>query len=155
VVTVDPHVLYEALSDPRCIGRWSPECTGARISGPRGTQVRVGTRFHAFDLRGRLRRRTECRVVAAEPGRHFAYEVIRLGAPVDRWGFRLEAVDGGTRLTRYWEDLRFANRGRALRLAGRVIGDLSGRPLRNRQLMYETLRRMQTDPGLAALRLAC
>jgi hypothetical protein len=41
-------------------------------------------------------------VVAADPGREFAWEVNKGWV---RWGFTLEATDGGTRLTESWNFL--------------------------------------------------
>jgi hypothetical protein len=67
--------------------------------------------------------------------------------PVALWGFRLEAVPGGTRLTQYWQDLRRDQRGAGfVSLLGRLFtgvkaGDRAGV---NREGMRATLDRLKS-----------
>jgi uncharacterized protein YndB with AHSA1/START domain len=102
--------LYALLSDPTAMARWSPENTGARgFGGP----LAVGDTFRGSNRRGPLRWSTECRVTAADPDRRFAFTVTRWGLG-DRlfplanasWEYRLEPVEGGTRVTETWTDDR-------------------------------------------------
>ncbi len=48
---------------------------------------------------------TSSEVVVADVGREFAWQVGSAGAWGARWGYRLEAVDGGTELSEDWQFL--------------------------------------------------
>ncbi|QNE73342.1 SRPBCC family protein [Streptomyces finlayi] len=114
VIGSAPSAVYEALSDPTAMGRWSPENTGARIVGE-GREAYVGMVFEGRNRRGSLRWTTKCTVTAAEPGKRFAFRVHAIGARHPRlpgsiatWEYRFEPVDGGTRVTETWTDDRRA-----------------------------------------------
>lgn len=111
VVAASPEHLYDLVSDPAQMRRWSPENTGATVpaSGP----VRVGTVFRGTNERGRLRWTTECVVTAADPGERFAFRVRSfvvvspaLRAAIASWEYRFTPVDGGTHVTETWTDDR-------------------------------------------------
>ncbi|MFF4243321.1 SRPBCC family protein [Streptomyces sp. NPDC001822] len=114
LIRAEPSVVYEQLSDPTAMGRWSPENRGARVLGEdRGTYV--GMVFEGRNKRGSLRWTTRCTVTAADPGRRFAFRVHAIGArrprlraPIALWEYRFEAVDGATRVTETWTDNRRA-----------------------------------------------
>ena len=98
-VSAPPERVWELVSDVTQVGRWSPECTGGRWTGGASGPV-VGAQFTGANRHGWVRWRTHCRVVAAEAPVHFCFEVRESAM---RWGYRLEAVDGGTLLTEYRE----------------------------------------------------
>lgn len=111
-IAVDPATAYAAVSDIRQMGRWSPENTGGTVKGE-FDQAHVGMRFVGDNRRGPIRWQTECVVTAAEPGRRFAFDVVRYGfgramAPINvaSWAYDFEASDGGTRVTETWTDGR-------------------------------------------------
>ena len=112
VVGVDPKVAYDAVSDIRQMGRWSPENRGAVVKGD-FDHAYVGMRFVGDNKRGPMRWQTECVVTVADPGRRFAFDVCRYGfgrfmvpVRVASWAFDFESVDGGTRVTETWSDGR-------------------------------------------------
>lgn len=114
VIEAAPSAVYEALSDPTAMGRWSPENTGATVLGGR-RDAHVGMVFEGRNKRGALRWTTKCTVTYAEPGRRFAFRVHAIGARRPRlpgaiatWEYRFEPVDGGTRVTETWTDDRRA-----------------------------------------------
>lgn len=114
VVLADPSDVYDRLSDPTAMGRWSPENRGARVLGERG-EAYVGMVFDGRNKRGPVSWTTRCTVTAADPGRRFAFRVHAIGArrpllrgPIATWEYRFEAVDGGTRITETWTDDRRA-----------------------------------------------
>ncbi|MFF5896768.1 SRPBCC family protein [Streptomyces argenteolus] len=114
LIRVTPSTVYEQVSDPTAMGRWSPENLGARVLGEhRGTHV--GMVFEGRNKRGPFRWTTRCTVTAADPGQRFAFRVHAIGArrpllpgPIALWEYRFEAVDGGTRVTETWTDDRRA-----------------------------------------------
>jgi hypothetical protein len=85
------------ISDITRMGSWSPVCKACWWDEGAGPQV--GAWFSGRnEVPGRVWE-TRCQVVAADPGREFAWEVNNGWV---HWGFRFEAVDGGTRLTEEW-----------------------------------------------------
>lgn len=112
VINAAPSAVYEQLSDPTAMGRWSPENTGATVVGER-REAHVGMVFEGRNKRGSLRWTTKCTVTAADPGSRFAFRVHAIGARRPRlpgaiatWDYRFEAVDGATRVTEIWTDNR-------------------------------------------------
>ncbi|MET7643252.1 SRPBCC family protein [Streptomyces sp. NPDC005426] len=114
VVLAEPSVVYDRVSDPTQMGRWSPENRGARVLGEqRGAYV--GMVFEGRNKRGAVRWTTRCTVTAADPAERFAFRVHAIGARRPRlpgsiatWEYRFEAVDGGTKVTETWTDDRRA-----------------------------------------------
>ncbi|MCZ7417377.1 MULTISPECIES: SRPBCC family protein [unclassified Streptomyces] len=115
VVHADARAVYDRLSDPTQMGRWSPENTGATLrpgtdgAGP----VAVGTVFDGHNKRGPFRWTTRCTVTEATPGERFAFRVTAIGlrrpvvpAAIATWRYRLETVADGTKVTETWTDDR-------------------------------------------------
>lgn len=112
VVDADPLTLYNLLADPSQMPRWSPENTGAEVPEI-GTPLTVGATFVGENRRGWARWHTRCRVTAADPGERFAFDVFQIGprtpilkARIASWEYRLEPVEGGTKITETWTDGR-------------------------------------------------
>ncbi len=112
VVAASADELYDQISDPTQMARWSPENTGAKLTRPAGA-AQAGMEFVGTNKRGPMRWVTRCRVTAADPGERFAFDVRvwGMGVPVLRfdiasWEYRFEAVDGGTLVTETWTDGR-------------------------------------------------
>jgi len=115
-VAADAHTIWSALADPTQMPRWSPENTGADVTSPStvGSPLAVGDTFVGSNRRGRARWHTRCVVVAADPGRRFAFDVQAIGvrrpllrATIARWDYTLEpAADGSTVVTETWRDGR-------------------------------------------------
>lgn len=97
--------LYALVSDVTRMGEWSPENVGGRWLGG-ATGPEVGARFSGANRRGWRRWSTTCTVVAAEPGRKFAFEVAFTGVPVSRWTYEFQADGEATAVTETWADLR-------------------------------------------------
>ncbi|MFJ8861633.1 SRPBCC family protein [Streptomyces sp. NPDC102451] len=114
LIRAAPSAVYEQLSDPTAMGRWSPENRGARILGERRT-AHVGMVFDGRNKRGSFRWTTRCTVTAADPGERFAFRVHAIGVRRPRlpgaialWEYRFESVGGSTRVTETWTDNRRA-----------------------------------------------
>jgi Polyketide cyclase / dehydrase and lipid transport len=99
-VAVTPDELYALVSDITRMGEWSPVCRACWWDD--GDGPRVGAWFTGCNELPERTWETRSQVVAAEPGREFAWEVNNGWV---RWGFTLEPVDAlqqGTRLTESW-----------------------------------------------------
>ena len=94
-INATPDALYDLVSDVTQMGRLSPECTGGRWIST-GNGPRVGARFLGFNKRGWARWFTTNKVVAATPGREFAFNTEQSGTC---WRYRFEAADGRTVVT--------------------------------------------------------
>jgi hypothetical protein len=92
--------LYSLVSDVTRMGEWSPVCRACWWD--EGEGPRVGAWFTGHNELPERTWETRCRVVAADPGREFAW-VVNDGWV--RWGYTFEPEDGGTRLTESWEFL--------------------------------------------------
>jgi Polyketide cyclase / dehydrase and lipid transport len=102
-ITIDrpAQEIYELLADVSRMGQWSPVCTGGRYDDD-------GEWFTGTNAVGDTTWETRCRVVAAEPGREFAFVNHGLHGRYEmvRWGFLLRPVsDTSTEVTQVWEVL--------------------------------------------------
>lgn len=98
LIAATPDEVYAVVSDVTRTGEWSPicrECWWDEGDGPR-----VGSRFTGRNVTPERTWETRSEVIAAEPGRHFAWSVAD---GVVTWGYRIEASGDGSRLTEYWE----------------------------------------------------
>jgi carbon monoxide dehydrogenase subunit G len=101
-----PDDVYAIVSDVTRIGDLSPVCRAGTWKDPAqaGTE---GAWFTGHNAIGDFTWDTHCKVVAAQPGREFAF--INHGpegaAELVRWGFLLEAEGEGTRVTEDWRVL--------------------------------------------------
>ncbi|MET0897213.1 MAG: SRPBCC family protein [Mycobacterium sp.] len=96
-VAVEANELYTLVSDVTRMGQWSPVCRACWWD--EGEGPRVGAWFTGRNQTPERTWETRSQVVAADPGREFAWEVNNGWV---RWGFTFEPVDGGTRLTESW-----------------------------------------------------
>jgi hypothetical protein len=96
-----PDAVYTVVSDVTRMGEWSPETTKCEwIDGATGPAA--GARFKGSNKRGFVRWSTKPKVVVAEPGREFAFEV-----DTDvRWTYRFAPDGDGTQVTESFEMLR-------------------------------------------------
>ncbi|HYZ93746.1 MAG TPA: SRPBCC family protein [Actinomycetota bacterium] len=104
-IAAPAEVLYGLVSDITRTGEWSPENIGGRWLGG-ATGPAVSARFRGSNRRGLRRWSTTCTVVAADPGRRFAFDVAFVGIPVARWTYEFVPDDGETVVTETWTDRR-------------------------------------------------
>jgi hypothetical protein len=90
--------VYDLVSDVTRMSEWSPECVRADwIDGATGPTV--GARFKGSNKNKFMRWSTKPRVIAADPGREFAFVVPAVIGSKDltTWTYRFESAnDGGT-----------------------------------------------------------
>ena len=100
VVARSPEELYDMVSDVTRMGEWSPVCKACWWE--EGAGPRVGARFTGRNEVPERTWETTSEVVAADPGREFAWTVA-VPPTRARWGYTFEAVDAGTKVTEAWE----------------------------------------------------
>ncbi|MGD9798339.1 MAG: SRPBCC family protein [Acidimicrobiia bacterium] len=111
VIAAPADVLYDFIADMPAIGEVSAQCVGGEWeSDARG----VGAYFIGSNAWRERTWKIRVRVVAADPGREFAWENLgdpgvpdpddRLG--LIRWGYTFEPTEGGTRVEETWRILR-------------------------------------------------
>ena len=87
------------------MGEWSPECE--RVEWTDGTTVPAeGARFVGHNRGGPFnlfRWSRGGRVLAADPGREFAFVTEEGGRESTVWRYRFQPVEGGTRVTESYE----------------------------------------------------
>lgn len=99
-IAATPDEVYTLVSDVTRTGEWSPICKDCWWDEGAGPQV--GAWFTGRNETSERTWETRSQVVAATPGREFAWEVNNGWV---HWGYTLEAEDGGTRLTESWKYL--------------------------------------------------
>jgi len=129
--------IYAAISDVARMGEWSEECCGGKwhegFDGPV-----VGATFDGFNRNGEFEWTTQGKVIAAEPGRAFAFECSMMDFHYSTWGYRIEPTESGCTVTEWSEDLRPES---VLEFSAQVSG-IDDRTARNRETMSLTLERL-------------
>jgi hypothetical protein len=100
VIARSPEALYDMVSDVTRMGEWSPVCRACWWD--EGNSPTVGAWFTGRNELPERTWDTRSEVVAAEPGREFAFIV---GGSYVRWGYTFTALDGGTQVTESWQFL--------------------------------------------------
>jgi uncharacterized protein YndB with AHSA1/START domain len=101
--------VYALVSDLTRMGEWSPECERVTWRGKVKAPVK-GARFVGHNKRGTLRWITFGTVVAAEPGRHFAFEIYVGPTKLSLWEYFIAPHENGRSCTvaEQWTDRRTA-----------------------------------------------
>src|SRR5689334_4332948 len=99
-VALPPDELYALVSDVTRTGEWSPVCKACWWD--EGGGPAVGAWFTGRNETPERTWETRSQVVAADPGREFAWQVNDGWV---NWGYTLEPEGAGTRLTESWEFL--------------------------------------------------
>ncbi|MGW6282632.1 SRPBCC family protein [Kribbella sp. NPDC055071] len=128
--------LYALVSDLPRMSEWSPECT--RVSWSAGTRPVVGARFVGHNRVGAVRWFTFGRVVAADPGRRFEFDITFGPIPISLWTYDFTPTAEGCAVTESWTD----RRPRVLRALFRPI--FGNRVPRNVEGIHTTLRELKS-----------
>lgn len=136
-VAAPPERVWSLVSDITRMGEWSPETTSCSwIGGATGAEV--GARFRGKNRNGWRRWSTLCRVVEADPGRTFAFDVEAGPVKIARWSYRIAPTDTGCTLTETWTDQRAG----WMKVPSRLISGVSDRAEHNRHSMTSTIDRL-------------
>jgi uncharacterized protein YndB with AHSA1/START domain len=136
-IAVPPDRVYAAISDVTRMGEWSEECHAcAWHEGCDGPVV--GATFDGLNRYREHEWTTQGRVIEADPGRAFAFECSMMDFHYSTWGYRIEPIESGSRVTEWSEDLRPES---VLEFSKQVSG-IDDRTERNRDTMRSTLERL-------------
>jgi hypothetical protein len=101
VIDAPAELIYQLLADLPRMGDWSPECQKVEwldgSTGPTEGATFIG--HNRGGPAGLMKWSRRGRVLTADPGREFAFVTEEGGRPSTEWRYRLETVEGGTRLT--------------------------------------------------------
>lgn len=101
-IDAPPAQVYALVTDVTRMGEWSPETYRCKwLDGADGPAV--GARFKGYNRRGRARWSNTLKVLAAEPGREFAFRRDVLHCGVCDWRYTMKPVGDGTMLTESYE----------------------------------------------------
>ena len=147
-VAASPQAVYDLVSDVTRMGEWSPETTSCRwLGGASGAAV--GARFRGANRKGWRRWSTTCKVVSADPGRLFAFDVTVGPLAIARWTYEFVADGGATVVKESWID----RRPQWMALVDPAVMGIRDRAQHNRQTMEATLanlgRHVERAPGAA------
>ncbi len=101
-IDAPPERVYELVADVTRMGEWSPECRKCEWLDGR-VDAAVGARFKGSNQSGFMKWSTIAEVVAAEPGRTFAFTTKSRGKESTRWRYEFSAADGGSDVTESYE----------------------------------------------------
>ena len=103
-VDCPPESVYELISDVTRVGELSPVCRAAEWDDAEAG-CREGAWFTGRNAIGDITWETRCRVVAAEPGREFAFVNHGPDGNVElvSWSYLLEPDGAGTNVTECWQ----------------------------------------------------
>jgi len=105
VIGAAPDRVYGLVADLPRMGEWSPECqqvewTGGSEGPAEGATFRGHNRGGPANL---MRWSRNGRVLAADPGRQFAFVTEEGGRESTEWRYTFEPVDGGTLVTESYQ----------------------------------------------------
>lgn len=101
IIGATSDALYDLVSDITRTGEWSPICTACWWDDE-NEAGQVGAWFTGHNELPERTWETRSHVVAADPGREFAWIV---GDGFVRWGFSIAPEGAATKLTESWEFL--------------------------------------------------
>ena len=96
-IEASPEQVYAILTDLSRISELSPECYKADWEGG-STGPTVGARFRGYNRNGGHEWDTGCVVVAADPGKEWAFEVPADDGRSTTWRYEIEPTGSGCRV---------------------------------------------------------
>ncbi len=136
-IAASPDAVYAAISDVTRMGEWSIECHHCEWTDG-ATKPVVGATFEGHNRNGANEWITQGKVVAADPGRAFAFECSMYDFHYSTWGYDIEPTDTGSRVTEWADDFRPDE---AMEMSAKISG-IDDRTERNRETISGTLERL-------------
>lgn len=97
-IDATPEAVYAVLTDLSRISELSPECYKAEWEGDAAAAT-VGAEFRGYNRNGKNEWDAGCVVVAADPGKEWAFEVPAPDGRNTLWRYVIEADGSGSRVT--------------------------------------------------------
>jgi uncharacterized protein YndB with AHSA1/START domain len=104
-IAAPPERVYAAISDVTRMGEWSEECHACEWHEGYDRPV-VGATFDGHNRHGEHEWTTQGVVIEADSGRAFAFECSMMEFHFSTWGYRIEPIESGSRVTEWNDDLR-------------------------------------------------
>ena len=136
-IAATPEAVYATISDVTRMGEWSEECQSCAWHEGYDGPV-VGATFDGHNRNGSLEWTTQGKVIEADVGRAFTFECSMMDFHYSTWGYRIEPIASGSRVTEWTEDLRPES---AMEFSKKTSG-VEDRSERNRTTMGTTLARL-------------
>jgi uncharacterized protein YndB with AHSA1/START domain len=141
-IAAPPDLVYNAISDVTRMGEWSEECH--HCEWHEGfDRAEVGATFDGHNRNGEHEWISQGKVIEADPGRAFAFECSMMDFHYSTWGYHIEPIASGSRVTEWSEDLRPDS---VLEFSKQLSG-IDDRGERNRLTMSGTLDRLDLALG--------
>lgn len=136
-IAATPSAVFSAITDITRMGEWSPETHKAEWNeGSDGPAI--GARYTGHNRHGDKTWSIEAEIVELVENERFFFDCNSRGFVFSKWGYSIEPIDGGCRVTEYWQDLRPES---ALEVSKSVSG-VADRVAHNRAGMEATLERL-------------
>lgn len=97
-ISASPETVYAILTDLSRISELSPECYKAEWEGDSSGPA-VGATFRGYNQAGDNKWDAGCVVIAADPGKEWAFEVPGDDGRGTTWRYTIEATDSGSQVT--------------------------------------------------------
>ncbi|MEO6652031.1 MAG: SRPBCC family protein [Ilumatobacteraceae bacterium] len=136
-IAAPPNSVFAALTDITRMGEWSPETVRAEWNDG-VTEAAVGAAFTGFNRHGDKEWTTEATITEYVPDERFFFDCSVRDFVFAKWGYSIEAADGGSIVTEHAQDLRPES---ALERSAQISG-VTDRLTHNRLGMEATLERL-------------
>jgi uncharacterized protein YndB with AHSA1/START domain len=136
-IAASPEAVFDALTDITRMGEWSPETVMAEWKDG-ATEAAVGAVFTGHNRNGDKEWSIDAEVVELVPNERFFFDCSVRGFVFSKWGYAIEAADGGCVVTESTQDLRPPE---SLERSAQISG-VSDRLSHNRAGMEQTLARL-------------
>ena len=128
-IAASPNEVYAVLTDLSRISEISPECYKAEWEGG-ATGAEVGAAFRGYNKAGENSWDVGCEVVAAEPGKRWAFKVPADDGRDTLWSYDIAATESGCAVTESFDapilvDEHFQKMGRYAMLLENISGTLT------------------------------
>ncbi len=104
-IAASPDAVFAALTDISRMGEWSPE-TYATEWQDGATEAAVGAVYTGHNRNGDKEWSTDAKIVELVPNERFFFDCLSRGFLFAKWGYTIEEIDGGSRVTEFFQDLR-------------------------------------------------
>jgi len=136
-IAASPDAVFTALTDITRMGEWSPENYASEWNDG-FSEAAVGAMYTGHNRNGDKEWTTEARIVELVPNQRFFFDCLARDFVFAKWGYSVEAIDGGSRVTEHWQDLR----PEAALERSKSISGVEDRAVHNRAGMEATLERL-------------